>query len=124
MSLERPSAIDLDSLRQFDNYRTVEAMKKSGVNLVRMFKALANANRLQLFVEILEAGKSNYEDGHACFLHKIMERLDIGAPTVSHHLKELVNAELITTDKKGKFVTCRVNPNSLTALSAFFDRSK
>ena len=90
--------------------------------LVKMFKALANANRFRLFIEILEAGESSYEDGHVCFVHTIMQRLDIGAPTVSHHLKELVNAELITTDKRGKFVTCQANAEAVAALGGFFSR--
>lgn len=33
------------------------------------------------------------------------------APTISHHLKELSNAELIFTEKRGKFLVARVNGN-------------
>ena len=95
---------------------------KPDPKLVKMFKALASPNRFRLFVEILEAGESSFEGGHSCFLHTIMEKLDVGAPTVSHHLKELVNAELIDTEREGKYVTCRVNPDALTALSQFFTR--
>jgi DNA-binding transcriptional ArsR family regulator len=90
--------------------------------LVKMFKALAHPNRFRLFVEILEAGENSFEDDHACFLHAIMERLDVGAPTVSHHLKELVNAGLITTERKGKFLTCQVDPRALAQLQGFFAR--
>jgi DNA-binding transcriptional ArsR family regulator len=88
-----------------------------------MFKALSNPTRFQLFVEILEGGESSFED-HACFLSTIVRRLDVGAPTVSHHLKELVNADLITTERQGKFVTCKVNAKALDALGAFFARSR
>jgi len=88
-----------------------------------MFKALGHPNRFRLFVEILRAGESSFEEGHHCFLHSIMDRLDIGAPTVSHHLKELVNAELVATEREGKFVTCRVNPKAMQALAGFFDRA-
>jgi ArsR family transcriptional regulator len=35
--------------------------------------------------------------------------LKIGAPTISHHLKELTNPELIFTERKGKFVVARFN---------------
>lgn len=92
-------------------------------SLVKMFKALSNPTRFQLFVEILEAGESSYEDDHSCFLSPIIQRLDVGAPTVSHHLKELVNADLILTDKRGKFVTCKVNEQALQTLSGFFRRA-
>ena len=92
------------------------------LDLAKMCKALGNPNRFRLFVEILEAGQSSFEEGHVCFLHTIMDRLEVGAPTVSHHLKELVNARLVDTERQGKFVTCRVNSEALDALSAFFTR--
>ncbi len=92
-------------------------------DLAKMFKALSNANRLRLFMEILDSKQSEFDEAHACFLNVIMERLDIGAPTISHHLKELVNAELITTDRRGKYVTCKVNPKAVARLATFFDRS-
>lgn len=90
--------------------------------LVRMFKALSHPNRFRLFSEIREQGQGEYEEGHVCLLHDVMERLSVGAPTVSHHLKELVSAELITTDRQGKFVTCRVNHRALDALRRFLER--
>ena len=90
------------------------------LDLAKMCKALGNPNRFRLFVEIVEAGQSSFEQGHACFLHTIMDRLEIGAPTVSHHLKELVNAKLVETEREGKFVVCRVNRDALRALAAFF----
>jgi len=92
--------------------------------LCKMFKALSHPNRFRLFREIWEhGGESQFEDGHACFLHDIMERLAIGAPTVSHHLKELVEAELIVTEKQGKFVLCRLNRDALSGVREFFAKS-
>lgn len=97
-------------------------MSKGPQKLVKMFKALSNPNRLRLFTEIVASQGRAFDDGHTCFLHTIMERLDIGAPTVSHHLKELVNAELILTDREGKYVTCRANEEALDELAAFFEK--
>jgi len=97
-------------------------MGEPNPQLVKMFKALGHPNRFRLFVEILRAGESSFEEGHRCFLHSIMERLDVGAPTVSHHLKELVNAELVATEREGKFVTCRVNGEAMKTLAGFFER--
>jgi ArsR family transcriptional regulator, arsenate/arsenite/antimonite-responsive transcriptional repressor len=91
--------------------------------LAKKFKALAHPNRLQLFAEILEAQKG-YEAGHECFLQTIMQSLKVAAPTVSHHIKELVNAELITTRLEGKLLTCTVNPDALGELEAFFVGTK
>lgn len=48
-----------------------------------------------------------------CLIADIIERLKIGAPTVSHHLKELANADLITTERRGKFLMARINPETL-----------
>ncbi len=88
--------------------------------LAKKFKALAHPNRLRLFAEIVAAHQANYERGHDCFLQTIMQHLKVAAPTVSHHLKELVNAGLITTELKGKLLTCTVNTEALEELGAFF----
>ena len=74
--------------------------------------------------EILAAHETNYTKGHDCFLQSIMQHLKIAAPTVSHHLKELVNADLITTELEGKLLTCSVNPAALGELEGFFARGK
>lgn len=92
--------------------------------LAKMFKALSNPNRFRLFHEVLSAHEANYEKGHDCFLQTIMQGLKIAPPTVSHHLKELVNADLITTELKGKLLTCRVNTAALRELEDFFARAK
>lgn len=92
--------------------------------LAKKFKALAHPNRLQLFSEILEAQRASYEHGTECFLQTVMQHLKVAAPTVSHHLKELVNADLITTELKGKLLTCTVNPDALEELEAFFAKTR
>jgi DNA-binding transcriptional ArsR family regulator len=48
-----------------------------------------------------------------CFVSDIMSSFNIGAPTISHHLKELSDAGLITTERKGKFLTARINENAI-----------
>ena len=89
--------------------------------LVKMFKALANPNRLRLFDEIRRAERKEYE--HGCSLASIMSALSIGAPTVSHHIKELVNAGLISTERRGKFVHCSVNNDIVGKLQTYFRAS-
>ncbi len=88
--------------------------------LARMFKALSNPNRLQLFLNLLEESKLNLAKGriHDCFLAKLLAGLDLGAPTVSHHVKELADAGLIHTQREGKQLTCSVDPDGLAALRA------
>ncbi|MCC6527266.1 MAG: winged helix-turn-helix transcriptional regulator [Polyangiaceae bacterium] len=96
--------------------------KTQGV-LAGMMRALGHPQRFQLFVEIL-AGERSFEGGDGCFLSSIIGRLKIGAPTVSHHLKELVHAELVRTARNGKFVTCSVNREALALLADFFARAE
>lgn len=58
-----------------------------------LFKALADENRLQI-MEILKDG-----DKCAC---KLLEALQISQPTLSHHMKILCDAELVSGRKEGK----------------------
>ncbi len=37
------------------------------------------------------------------------DSLNIDASTISRHIKELVNGDLISTEKKGGFLICRIN---------------
>ncbi len=81
---------------------------------VKIFKALANENRLQLFLEILSKEKVSIDKTeNECIISDIASKFKIGAPTISHHIKELENAELIETDKIGKLITARINKETI-----------
>ena len=84
--------------------------------ITKIMKALSNPNRLELFMEIFKKNQSSYE-GEECFVYKIMEKLNIGAPTISHHLRELSNADLIITERKGKLLVARINEQTLREFS-------
>jgi len=79
--------------------------------MAKIFKALSNPNRLELYFKIAEAHEASFETGGecSCSVADIISCLNIGAPTISHHIKELANADLIITEKKGKYLICRVN---------------
>lgn len=91
--------------------------------LSKAFKALANPNRLQLFVNLLEESRLDLAKGrmHDCFLTNILDNLKIGAPTVSHHVKELENAGLIETHKEGKQLICSIRPEAMRELRRLFE---
>ncbi|GJM62939.1 metalloregulator ArsR/SmtB family transcription factor [Persicobacter diffluens] len=86
----------------------------------KIFKALSNENRLELFLQIAQAEQASFEEPtcDGCFVQHIAAKLNLGAPTISHHLKELVNAELIHTEKAGKNVVARVNRETLQLVIA------
>jgi ArsR family transcriptional regulator, arsenate/arsenite/antimonite-responsive transcriptional repressor len=87
--------------------------------LARMFRALSNPKRLRLFLNLLDESKLDLAKGrvHDCFLAKLLGGIgDLGAPTVSHHVKELADAGLITTQREGKQLACSVDPVGLATL--------
>lgn len=85
--------------------------------LSKTFKALSNANRLEIFLEIMRKSEASYETDSECFIYDIMNSLKIGAPTISHHLKELTNAGLIETERKGKYLVARLNKETIQEAS-------
>ena len=84
--------------------------------VTKIMKALSNPNRFELFMEIFNKNQSSYEE-EECFVYEIMEKFKIGAPTISHHLKELANADLIITERKGKLLVARINEQTLKEFS-------
>ena len=80
--------------------------------LARAFKALSHPNRLRIYTEILKQESARIDTGCGCFITDVVRSLRIGAPTISHHVRELVNADLITVERQGKFLVCRVNPKT------------
>lgn len=80
--------------------------------ITKIMKALSNPNRFEILMEISKSNQSSFED-EECFVYEIMEKFNIGAPTISHHLKELSNADLISTERKGKYVVARINQQTL-----------
>jgi ArsR family transcriptional regulator len=74
-----------------------------------MFKALGDPVRLRLFSKV-----ASHEGGEAC----VCDISDVGVsqPTVSHHLKKLKDAGLLTSQRRGTWIYYRVAPQALTAL--------
>lgn len=80
--------------------------------LAARFKALADPNRLR----ILSIISANAEP-ETCVCD-LSEPLDLGQPTVSHHLKILVEAGLLHREKRGVWAYYSLVPGALEALAA------
>ena len=80
--------------------------------LARIMKALSNENRLTLYLEIAKHEQSSFE-APECNVAEIVRMFKLSAPTISHHLKELANAGLITTEKRGKYLVATINKETL-----------
>jgi ArsR family transcriptional regulator len=81
-------------------------------DLARLLKALADPTRLQLV--FLVAAR---EGGEACVCD-LTAPLGLTQPTISHHLKILVDAGIFTRDKRGVCVYYSLIPAALNTLSA------
>ena len=93
----------------------------------RAFKALAHPHRLAIFLRLAnccERHGCSTEDCARLCIGELGEGLGIGQPTVSHHLKELIRAGLISTRKCGQSTECWVEESVLDELAAFFVQAK
>ncbi|MDX6738314.1 metalloregulator ArsR/SmtB family transcription factor [Actinocorallia sp. A-T 12471] len=82
--------------------------------LARVFKALSDPVRLRL-LNLIAAS----EGGEVCVCD-LTTPFDVSAPTISHHLKVLRQAGLITGDRRGTWVYYRPVPTAITRLSTLF----
>ena len=64
------------------------------------------------YPEIAQNQEKDFEE-NACMVADIMKLFKLSAPTISNHLKELTNAELITTERRGKFLVARINKDTI-----------
>ena len=81
-------------------------------DLARTLKALADPTRLRL-VSMVAA----HEGGEACVCD-LTEPLGLTQPTISHHLKILMDAGIFTRDKRGVWAYYALQPAALQALAA------
>ncbi len=78
-----------------------------------LFQALSEETRVRV-VEMLTTEKRC-----AC---QILEKLEISQPTLSHHMRILSEAGLITAEKRGKWVFYGINEPVFAELKRFVER--
>jgi ArsR family transcriptional regulator len=75
------------------------------------FKALSDPTRLRLISLVAAQG-----DREACVCD-LTEPVGLSQPTVSHHLKQLVDAGILSREQRGKWAYYRLVPETLNALA-------
>ena len=85
--------------------------------LERLFKALADRNRLRILNSLLQA------EGEPVCVCEFQPTLGISQPTVSHHLKQLVEAGLLEREKRGTYAYYRLKPGALEQVSSILTAS-
>ncbi len=79
--------------------------------LATALKAIADPARLRL-ISLVAA----HTDGEACVCD-LTDPVGLSQPTVSHHLKILVDAGILTREQRGRWAYYRLVPDALTALA-------
>ena len=82
------------------------------VELASTLKAIADPTRLRL-LSLIQA----HEDGEACVCD-LTAPFGLSQPTISHHLKVLLDAGLVTRSRRGTWAYYRAVPERLDALAA------
>ncbi|MFF4755502.1 ArsR/SmtB family transcription factor [Streptomyces sp. NPDC002514] len=93
---------------------SAELSQADAEKMAVMFKALSDPVRLRLFSRV-----ASHAGGEAC----VCDIADVGVsqPTVSHHLKKLREAGLLTSERRGTWVYYKVAPSVVAAMSAMLD---
>lgn len=83
----------------------------AAVSIARIFKALGDPTRVKLLSMISAA------EGREACVCDLTEPVGLAQPTVSHHMKILVEAGLIVREQRGKWAYFRIVPGILDALA-------
>lgn len=79
--------------------------------LARIFKALGDPTRVRLLSLI-----AAHADGEACVCD-LTDPVGLRQPTVSHHLKQLVDVGLLTREQRGRWSFYRLVDGALQSLA-------
>jgi ArsR family transcriptional regulator len=85
---------------------------EDAAELERLFKALADRHRLQIINILLRSG------GEAVCVCEFQPALGVSQPTVSHHLKQLLDAGVLEREKRGSYAYFRLAPGALERIGS------
>lgn len=80
---------------------------------IKSLAALSQETRLEIYRLLVQQGPEGLTVG------AIAERTDVAGATLSFHLKELANADLVTARQQGRFVYYTANYATMNSLMGF-----
>lgn len=80
-----------------------------------LFRALGDPARVRIVNVLATAG------GEPVCVCNLVEPLGLSQPTVSHHMKKLLEAGLVEREQRGKWAYFTLNPEAVEKLSAVAD---
>ena len=87
------------------------------ISVIKALSALAQTNRLQIFRELVQKGTEGMTPA------LISESLGLAANTLSLHLKELMNADLISQERIGRNLIYRAQYDRMAAVLSFLTQN-
>lgn len=76
-------------------------------------EALGNTTRLGIYRALVRAGDNGLPVG------KLQLKLDIPSSTLSHHLKKLIEVNLVSQERQATTLICRANYASMNGLIGY-----
>ena len=90
--------------------------------LTRTFKALADEARLKILEHLVTQDARCCTPGESVCACDLESVTGLAQPTVSHHMKLLINAQLVVGEKRGRWMYYRVDPQGLELASTALAR--
>jgi ArsR family transcriptional regulator len=76
-------------------------------------EALGNSTRLTIYRHLVRAGDEGLAVG------KLQLKMDIAGSTLSHHLRRLLDVELVSQERQATTLICRANYPGMNALIGY-----
>lgn len=86
-------------------------------NIEKLAKALGDSNRLNILLHITKKGG-------CAQCSEINDVVDLAQPSISHHVKILVQAGLVEPEKEGRNFKYTLNINALDSFVNFLEKLK
>lgn len=90
-----------------------------------VFEALASTTRMKILealrekrIECTDPDSCDLSD-RCCNVSELVDELGLTQPTISHHLKELRRADLVTAEKDGRTLYCSLNDDQFEEICRF-----